>query len=171
MYGAAGDTVAVSSATKLTATPVTGTEYQHTGLANGEKVSYVVTAVDAAGNESPASTKVDATPADSTAPAAPGTLLAVPGDATVSLRWTAPADEDVAEYRVYRSTTSPVALTDPIEVGDVLEYTDTPVLNDVEYFYVVTAVDADGNESDASAEKSATPTIAPDETAPAAPAP
>ncbi len=170
VYGAAGDTVTVSAATKLTATPQAETTYVHTGLTNGAKVSYVVTAVDAAGNESPASTVVDATPADSTAPAAPTNLLAVPGDATVSLRWTPPTDSDVTAYRIYRSESSPVALTNPIEAGDVLEYTDSPVLNDTDYFYVVTAVDGNGNESEPSEEKSATPTIAPDLTPPAAPA-
>ncbi len=173
VYGAAGSTVAVSAATKLTATPQTGTSFEHTGLTNATQYSYVVTAVDLSGNESAASTVSSATPADGTAPAAPGNLLAAPGDAVVSLSWTAPADTDIAQYRVYRSLTSPVDTTPGTEItsvqSDTLAYTNTGLTNGTEYFYAVTAVDTAGNQSSASAEKSATPTQAPDVTAPAAP--
>ncbi|MET0864665.1 MAG: fibronectin type III domain-containing protein, partial [Nakamurella sp.] len=173
VYGAAGNTVAVGAATKLTATAQTGISFEHTGLTNATQYSYVVTAVDNSGNESVASSVSSATPADGTAPAAPGNLLAAAGDEAVSLSWTAPADTDIAGYRIYRSETTPVDITGTPTAStlpDTLTFSDTGLTNDTEYFYAVTAVDTVGNQSAASAEKSATPTLAPDVTAPVAPA-
>ncbi|MBJ7357901.1 malectin domain-containing carbohydrate-binding protein [Nocardioides sp.] len=107
---------------------------------------------------------------DTTAPAAPGALSATPADSSVSLAWTASADTDVVGYRVYRSTSSPVALTagnrltpDPLAA---LAFNDGGAVNGTEYFYAVTAIDGEGNESPASDEDSATPA---DTTAPSAP--
>ena len=53
-------------------------------------------------------------PGDTTPPAAPTALTATPGNTTVGLTWTSPADPDVKGYNVYRSTTSPVATDTPI---------------------------------------------------------
>ncbi len=97
---------------------------------------------------------------DSTPPAAPTGLIATPGDGTVGLTWTANGEPDLAGYNVYRSTTSPVALTSPINGATLVAspaYTDNSVTNGTEYFYVVTAVDDSTNQSTASNQASATP--------------
>jgi glycosidase/fibronectin type 3 domain-containing protein len=89
-------------------------------------------------------------------PAAPTGLSALEGNAQVRLDWN--ASSGAVGYHVYRSpltgggfvrvTGSPVADTD---------YTDTGLQNGRTYFYVVTALDAAGNESGWSNEASALP--------------
>jgi hypothetical protein len=100
---------------------------------------------------------------DATPPAAPVDLTAVAGDAQADLTWTANVETDLAGYNVYRSETSPVMLTDPINGSTLVvlpDYADVGLVNDVEYFYVVTAVNASGIESLSSTEVSAVPTSA-----------
>ena len=69
VYRSTGSTVAVSAATKLTASPLTGTSYTDRTAANGTAYTYVVTAVDVTGNESVASAQVTATPVGVALPA------------------------------------------------------------------------------------------------------
>ena len=107
---------------------------------------------------------------DTTAPMAPTGLNAVPGSTTVNLTWAAPADPDVKGYNVYRSESSSVSLTSPINGGTLVtgtSYTDTGRINGTRYYYVVTAVDTSANQSVASDEANATPFL--DTTPPAAP--
>ncbi len=76
-----------------------GTTFTDTGLVNGTGYAYTVLAFDQAGNVSVAAT-ANATPADTTAPGTPTGLAATPGDAQVSLTWTAPTDNvAVTGYR------------------------------------------------------------------------
>ena len=156
----------------LTSTAPGTTTFTDTTAVNGTRYYYAVAAIDADGNQSDPSATVDATPADTTAPSAVQGFAAVAGDTVVNLHWTPSTEADFQEYRLYRSTTSPVALTaaNLIETTAAAAYSDTDRVNGTELFYVVTAVDGAGNESVASTEKSATPTPAPDVTAPATPA-
>jgi pyruvate dehydrogenase E2 component (dihydrolipoamide acetyltransferase) len=85
---------------------------------------------------------------------------ATPGGNSVSLTWSANSESDLAGYNVYRSTTSPVALVAPLNGATALvnpAYLDSTAQSGTTYFYVVTAIDAGGNSSTASAEVSATP--------------
>ena len=77
--------------------------YLDSGLNNGTKYYYVVTAVDGSGNESDPTAPADATPVDQ-APAAPSALTATAGDSQVALDWADNTEPDVVGYRVYRST-------------------------------------------------------------------
>ncbi len=142
-------------------------DYVDAGLTNGTTYYYVVTAVDAIGNESAFSAEASATPQDMTPPAAPQGLQAVAGDGTVDLSWIANGESDLAGYDVYRGTSSgshPDKLNAALLVAAT--FSDTTAVNGTTYYYVVTAVDTIGNESDDSNEASATPQ---DATAPAAP--
>ena len=56
---------------------------------NGTKYFYVITALDVVGNESEISNEVNATPADTTAPAVPSGVTATAGVQSVTLRWNA----------------------------------------------------------------------------------
>ena len=94
-------------------------------------------------------------------PRRPAGLAADAGDATVALDWQAAADCDgdaVSSYNVYRKTSNQVGYekinTDPVtDTG----YTDTSAENGPRYYYVVTSVDADGDESVRSVSTSAVP--------------
>jgi len=102
-------------------------------------------------------------PADTVAPDAPGSLTATAGDARVSLSWAASAASDVAGYRVYRSTSMPVPISNPISGSSLVSgtsFTDTTAQNAVAYHYVVVAVDTSANASGSSPTATATPRAA-----------
>jgi chitodextrinase len=87
---------------------VTGTNFQNTGLAPSTTYSYVVRAVDSAGNLSQASnqlsiTTLASTGTDTQAPTAPTNLRATSVSATsVSLAWNASTDNvGIRRYRIY----------------------------------------------------------------------
>jgi fibronectin type 3 domain-containing protein len=143
-----------------------------TGLVNGVEYAYRVTAVDTSGNESaPASVAVTPAvpPPDTTAPTVPSGLVAVPGDATVTLDWADNVEADLAGYRVYRRDADGSWPSSPLASQVASTYTDGALVNGVEYAYRVTAVDTSGNES-APASVAATPAVPPpDSTPPASP--
>ncbi|WP_165067059.1 pectinesterase family protein [Marisediminicola senii] len=107
-----------------------------------------------------------ATPSDVAAPAAPADLVATAGDASASLAWTASTSSDTTGYRIYRSTTSPVATTASNLVGTAgtsPAFADTGLTNRTTYYYAVVAVDGVGNAS-----TPATAQVKPVDTAPPA---
>lgn len=96
-------------------------------------------------------------PGEPTVPAAPRNVKAVAGDGTVQLSWSAVSGAE--DYLVKRSPTS----GGPYEtVGTVDEpaFTDTGLINDTTYYYIVAARNGVG-ESLASTEVSAKPRTAP----------
>ena len=126
------------------------TAYADGTAAEGTTYAYTVTALDAVGHESSASSPVRASTTDSTKPTAPTNVVAtaVSGENKVVVTWTAATDSvGVDRYRVYRA-----GQVDPIgSVTDsVLTYNDTSVASATSYTYRVTALDAAGNESDPS---------------------
>ncbi len=92
---------------------------------------------------------------DLVAPRTPLNLTAAAGNAEVALDWAAPSG-GAASYNVYRS---PVTGGGYVFIGNTTstDYVDTTVENGREYFYVVRALDAAGNEGPACFEASATP--------------
>ena len=89
------------------------------------------------------------------APPAPSVLAATAGDAQVNLTWN--ASSGAATYKVYRSTINSGPYTN-ISSTATTGYTDTGLTNGTTYYYVVTAVNANG-ESGYSNQASATPAI------------
>ena len=156
-----------------------GTSRTVSGLDNETAYYFVVTASDKTGNESEkTATPVEASPVeppDVTAPPVPAGLVAVPGDGSVELSWDAvsgPETGDLAGYTVYRATGAEGPCT---EVNDVLESgtsrTVSGLDNETAYYFVVTASDTTGNESEKTATPvEATPVEPPDVTAPPVPA-
>ena len=129
------------------------TSYTDTGLTNGTKYFYVVSAYNSAG-QSANSSEVSATPtAPSTPPAVPANLQATAGNAQVSLSWT--ASSGATSYHLKRSTTSGSGYTQ-IAAPAATSYTDTGLTNGIAYFYVVSALNAAG-ESANSAPATSTP--------------
>ena len=84
---------------------ITGTGYTHTGLANGTRYYYRITASNAAG-ESVLSDEVSAVP-QGTAPAAPGILSAAPGNSQTTIVWS--SSPGASAYNLYWNTSSPVS--------------------------------------------------------------
>lgn len=100
--------------------------------------------------------------ADIDAPVPPVGFNTTARSGSVDLSWTASSSSDVVAYRVYRSTSAidstggPGGLTPLAEVSaSATSYTDASV-EPGQYYYRLTAVDGAGNESDFSAEATAT---------------
>ena len=88
--------------------------------------------------------------------AVPTNVNAIAGSNSVEISW----DDvlDASSYNIYWSESQGMSKTNGTKISDVTSpYTLTGLTNGITYYYVVTAVDASGNESDESAEVSATP--------------
>jgi fibronectin type 3 domain-containing protein len=136
-----------------------GTEYYvDTGLTDGTRYYYNISASDDASTESPQSATVSGVPADNLPPAAPSGLAASdhPNDegGAIDLNWNDNTETDLDHYDVYRSTTMGGTYTWLAETT-LSEYTDSTTTDGITYYYVVTASDAVPNESGYSAEANA----------------
>jgi fibronectin type 3 domain-containing protein len=137
-------TGAEGALTAITPGPVAGTAFTDEGVDNDTDYRYAVravrveSAVSATGETSMA---VVAAPGDTTPPAAPAALLAVPSAGAVRLAWNPSASPDVVAYVVYRAD----------ETGDFLRiatmraiatvYLDRDVRPGATYRYAITALD------------------------------
>src|SRR5580700_5008092 len=132
----------------------TSTNYTDTGLTNGTKYFYDVSAVNS-GGESANSPEVSATPvAPLSAPATPTGLQTTGGNALVTLSWNASAG--AATYNVKRSTPNGGPYNTAVASPTATNYTDTTVTNGTTYYYVVSAVNSAGQSAN-STQASATP--------------
>jgi uncharacterized delta-60 repeat protein len=116
--------------------------FDDSGLVNGTRYFYRVSAVNALG-EGSSSNEVSATPA--TVPGAPN-LTAQPGKPKgVTLTWTIPPNggSPITGYRIYRGT-SAGGETLFKTVGTGTSYKDTSTTKGTTYFYIVRAVNAVG---------------------------
>jgi hypothetical protein len=127
-------------------------------LANIIGGTYVLEAIaTAAGGQTASATiTIEAVP-DSTPPAVPAALNASAGNGVVSLDWSDVTNSDFASYRVYRSTTPGLYSTAYAILLSQSRFLDVTPTNGTTYYYTVSAVDFNGNESARSAEISATP--------------
>jgi fibronectin type 3 domain-containing protein len=152
--GANGYSVKRSTTTGGPYTPLSSQSaitFTDTGLINGTKYFYVVSASNSAG-QSPNSAEVSATPT-LPGPATPAGLAATAGNAQVILTWS--ASNGATSYHMKRSTSS--GAETQIAAPTANTFTDTTVTNGTKYFYVVSAVNS-SSESANSNEVSATPT-------------
>jgi hypothetical protein len=133
---------------------VSGTGYTMSGLttpmtlAAGASTSFSVQfAPTSAGSDSGSVTVTSNTPNSPTMVATNGTGTA-PVAHSVSLSWVASTSSTVVGYNIYRGSVSggPYAVLNSTPNAG-LTYTDMTVLAGQTYYYVVTAVDASGNES------------------------
>ncbi len=88
---------------------------------------------------------------DNLAPAIPtGLLASVTGESTVELNWDSPVDGDFNYFRIYRRLTpdfDPTCTTPYSETIDTA-FTDNEVAIGETYYYLLSAVDFNGNESE-----------------------
>ncbi|MDH5442875.1 MAG: fibronectin type III domain-containing protein, partial [Hadesarchaea archaeon] len=109
---------------------------------------------------------------DTTPPAAPTGLTATAvSSSQIDLDWANNTEGDLDHYNVYRSTTSGFTPGPGNFVTErtVSNYSDTGLSASTTYYYKVTAVDTSNNESNPSAQASATTEAPADTTPPAAP--
>lgn len=130
----------------------TGTgSYSDSGLLESTEYYYVVSAVNNAGESLDSTISMVIT--DNNPPAAPSGLLVTAGGQAAILSWQASSESDLAGYNIYRSI---VSGGDYSRVNDSLvtqaQYSDDTVNIYTSYYYIVTAVDDSGMESEYSQE-------------------
>lgn len=153
LYWSTAPGVTKTSGTRLS--PATS-PYVHTGRTNGAALYYIVTATNSFG-EGPASSSTGATPA--APPAAPGGVVATPGNAAVTLTWNAVSG--AVSYNAYWATAPGVTKGNGSKLTGVTSpYTHTGCANGTTCYYVLTAV-GPGGEGAQSAQASATPLAPP----------
>lgn len=85
-------------------------------------------------------------------PAVPRGVYSVTGDGEVIIRWFPNGESDLYKYGVWRSRNNvDFELIDEVSSGTT-EYLDQDIANGETYYYAVTAIDFDGNESGLSPE-------------------
>lgn len=99
---------------------------------------------------------------DTTPPSSPSGLEGNSGDTIVELSWATNGESDLSGYNLYRSEEnfSGVSGIEPVNGSQLLadtDYTDEGLSNGNTYYYRITAVDGDANESGASALVEVTP--------------
>ncbi|HEY8344237.1 MAG TPA: glycoside hydrolase family 48 protein [Bacillota bacterium] len=147
--------------------------YSHIGLTPGLTYYYKVTAVDTSGNESYPSSMAWATthPPDQDPPAPPTGLSATTISAIqINLDWADNTEDDLAKYKVYAHTTPAFSISADTFIDETTDskYSVGNLKPATTYYFKVTAVDTDGNESAPSVEVSAV-TDDPDTVPPSAP--
>lgn len=130
----------------ITPAPIDGTSFTDSGLANDTTYRYAVRAARVVGASTvPAfgetSAAVVATPVDTTPPAAPAGLVAIPGPEAIRLAWNASPDADVALYAVYRAEGQGRFLRIGTTTPPSTVYVDRSVTAGTTYRYAVTALD------------------------------
>lgn len=118
--------------------------YRDSGLTNGTAYYYVVAAVDAAGNESPRSAQVSATPTDSRAPVASAVAAAPSGTTAADITWTT---DELASSQVEYGTTSALGQATAVDAARTGTHrvSLTGLQPSTTYYYRVRSVDAAGN--------------------------
>jgi fibronectin type 3 domain-containing protein/regulation of enolase protein 1 (concanavalin A-like superfamily) len=117
------------------ATGLTDTTYSNTGLSANTTYYYVVSSASFAG-ESENSLEAVVTTHDLTIPHSPTGVIAVPGNANITLSWS--AAEDAANYQVKRALTNEGPYT-LIDTTTVTSYVDASASTGTTYYYVVSA--------------------------------
>src|SRR5581483_2755498 len=122
------------------------TTYTNAGVTAGT-VYYYLTGLNAAGQESAPSSQVSATAQAPPPPGSPAGLAASVSTGQIVLNWTAGSND--ASYNVYRSTISGFAISSGTLVGGsgTTSYTDTSAAAGTTYYYLVTGLNASGQES------------------------
>ena len=89
---------------------------------------------------------------DTEPPAIPRGVESITGDGQVSIEWFPNGESDLAEYNVWRSRDNETFNLLVRVSADEFRYIDRDVQNGVTYYYAVSALDFEGNESELSPE-------------------
>jgi hypothetical protein len=153
------------SESPVNGSPIQSTTYQVPGLTNGTTYYFTVEAVESVNSKPVGSTlsnEVQATPVSATTvPGAPTGLVATPGDSVVRLTWTAPGSDGgtpITEYEVWQGTSPGGETRPPVALSTGTSATVSGLTDGARYYFVVTAVNADG-DGPSSNEASAIPAV------------
>jgi fibronectin type 3 domain-containing protein len=134
--------------------PPGSTSYQDTSATPGTTYAYHVEAFNTAGYSGDSGALIVTTLTGGPAPAAPTSVVAVPGPGQVALSWA--SVNGATSYNIYRSTTPGAEGSTPYTTNDSTNFfTDTGLPGNTTYYYQITAVGG-GGEGARSAETSAT---------------
>lgn len=151
-------TTGVTTGTTTNGILITGatTPYTLTGLTNGTIYYFVVTSVFATG-ESAGSPQVSAMPSVNPVPAAPAGVTVTPGNGQATISWT--TVQGATSYNIYWLTTTPVTPANGNRIAGVSTppYTQTGLSSGTTYYYVVTAVNGNGESTASTPQVSITP--------------
>lgn len=143
-----------STGQQIATVPVREYEYNDTAVENGTTYYYTVRSYrDVSGTfyYSPSSQEYEVVPSDTTPPTSPDVVTVEHNDTdnnTLYISWEVVNPTDVVEYRIYRSQQYGVVGTLISEQPNTItKIEDTTVEPGLTYYYIVTAVDAAGNES------------------------
>ena len=135
-----------------------------TGLTNGTAYSFDVTATSAAGAGATSARSAQVTPVApvvTTVPAAPTIGVSTAGNASVTVRWTAPVNTGgsaITGYTVRRYVGTSTVATAPITVGNVTSTVITGLTNGTSYRFDVAAINAVGTGAFSGQSTAVTPT-------------
>jgi fibronectin type 3 domain-containing protein len=150
-----------SGGEKLVATTGPYSTYSDTGLANGTRYFYRVTAVNVAG-EGSLSNELSAVPGPLTAPSAPVLASATAGVTSVDIAWTAPTSDGgsvVTSYNIYRGTSSGTEILLTTRSAATSTLTDSNTAPGATYYYEVTAVNGIGESARSNERSAALPNV------------
>ena len=142
----------------LNTSPITGNEFSDKTFEFEKNYSYFVRTISLGANgeplESTDSDVLKVLPKDSFPPAAPGAVTIAASPNTISIFFASNIENDIAGYRVYRSTDRNLPKADwNLLTPQLLEtntFQDSNVESGKAYFYYLTAVDKFGNVSEIS---------------------
>ena len=147
-----------NAAKLLNNSPVTGNEYADKTFEFEKNYSYFVRTISLGSNgdplESADSSSVNVLPKDTFPPNAPEALTIAASPNTISIFFATNTENDVAGYRVYRSTDNNLPKSEwqllTQQLLTINTFQDTNVESGRTYFYYLTAVDKFGNVSEPS---------------------
>ena len=129
------------------------TTYTVTGLTNGIGYAFVVAAINPIGTGGNSAPSGSVTP-NPTVPAAPTLVVGTPGNATIGLAWTPPADNGGSAVTGYVITPSSGS---PVTIGNVTSHTFSALTNGIGYTFTVEAINAVGTGAPSASSTLVTP--------------